>query len=141
MPTIAQLKRGIKPAGAKQTYIQQMNEYETISATADRNCFYAYQAAIIVAVRLTVKTTIAANDTNYWTMQIVNNTGPVNLCSSAPTTKATGGTAMTSDTAWSLGVDQNLTLAAVDVLQWTATKTSSANALVNPTCTVVYYWR
>lgn len=138
MPTTREMIRGV--AHPSVDYQIHMEELETISATADRNIFYAKYAAFIVAVELLVKTTIAAHDTNYWTHQAVNNTGAADLCATAPHTKATGGTAMTSDTAWDLSVDQNRTLAAGDVLQWTATKSASGADLVNPAVNVTYYW-
>jgi len=138
MPTIRELRRGVNPVAID--YMTNWTEMETISATADRNIFYSYVAAYIVAVKLFAKTTVAANDTNYWTIQVVNNTGAVDLVATAPTTEATGGTAITSDTAWDVGVDQNLTLAAGDVLQLTATKTAAGADLVNPMVAVVYYW-
>lgn len=102
-----------------------------VSANKNIHLMSAYSTLKITSVKLLVDTDIAANDSNYWSAQLVNLTQIDNLLSSAKTSKATGGTAFTADSAWTITPDQNEYLRAGDVLELQLTKSGSASSLSN----------
>jgi len=112
---------------------------DTLSATGTVKIPLPNVAGTITAIRLNVDTTVAANDTNYWTFTAVNKgpagtgTTDVLALSDANTTKLTGGSALTNFVQRALtlhGTGANLIVAAGDVLLLTATKTASGANLV-----------
>jgi len=102
-----------------------------ISASKNVHLIAAPFELKITAVKLLVDTAIAANDDNYWSAQLVNLTQNDNLLSSAKTSKATGGTAFTADSAWTITPDQTQYLRINDVLELQLTKSGSASSLSN----------
>ena len=114
----------------------------TISATTAFTIIAPADAAKVAAVVLAVKTTVAANDTNYWTVGVVNKgpagsgTTAVLATTDANTTKATGGSALAGYVARTLSLhatEANRNTAANDVLEVTLTKTASAANLEQAT--------
>lgn len=113
----------------------------TLSATdANSVLILPNVAGTITAIRVQVSTTVAANDTNYWTFSAQNRgaagsgTTALLAAADANTTKATGGSGLTAYVARSLtlhGTGANLVTAANDVVLFTATKTASGDNLVN----------
>jgi hypothetical protein len=114
----------------------------TVSATKAINIPLPPFAGTLARVSLTVTTTVAANDTNYWTAGIVNkgaagagSTVMVDASAAANSTKATGGSAATAF------IQRALTLSAVggaldvsasgDTLVLTLTKAASGADLVD----------
>lgn len=116
----------------------------TIGATANVILTVPYDC-VLVSVSLLVSTTVAANDTNYWTFSAINKeTGGGSTAlfasSDANTTKATGGSAVTAYTKRAMtlhGTAANLNLEGGDVIAFTATKTASGADLVEPCLVVV----
>lgn len=109
-----------------------------IAASRNQFIFVAPYRCVIRSVKLVSDTaTSSSNGTNKWTFQVSNQTATVNLCSTA---KTTNGSEMAEDTAYSLGVDQNLTINANDVLELQITKSASPTDLTNATvaCVVEY---
>lgn len=112
----------------------------TISATGDILVACPSYAATVSRIALVVTTTVAADDTNYWTFSALNKgpsgsgTTALLTASDLNTTKDTGGSGLTNYVARAMtlhGTSANLNTAANDVLVFTATKTASAANLVN----------
>jgi len=116
----------------------QLSKIGSVTATDEKFVFVAPTVCTITAAYFVNDATIATNDTNYWTVQLTNLTQANNLAATAQNTKTTGGTAITANTVWDLAVDQNLTMAANDVLEMVFTKSSSATSL-SEVVSVVYY--
>jgi len=117
--------------------------FGTVSASDDVLLFRAPASMEIKAIYLSVETTIATSDTNYWSVQAVSyqnsdRSQSPNLLSSAQTTKVTGGTAITANTPWALSIDQNTNLNAGDLIELQLTKASSASNLVGFTVQIDY---
>ncbi len=128
----------------------------TVAETSTLAIFVAPKQCEIIEIGFMVTTTIVAHGSNFWTIQIQNQTGPVNLLSTAFDTDSgnsgNGGRALTADTFNSLTNDgtsgatptpgtnylQNAVLAKGDVLLLTATKDVSAADLKNPTVSIRY---
>ena len=72
---------------------------------------------------------VTANDSNYWSFQVRNLTQSLDLLSSPQTTQATGGTAITADTPYSITPDQNADVANGDLLELQISSTGSPGAL------------
>lgn len=113
---------------------------ETVSATAAFRIIAPSFATRLVKARLVVETTVAADNTNFWTFDLVNRgaagvgTTPMLIASDANTTKTTGGSGITGDVARTLslhGTVGNLDAAADNVLRFTATKAAAAANLVS----------
>lgn len=99
----------------------------TLSATDNKYLHICGPGTTTISDVLIVSETGVTSDvTNYWTFQVRNVTAAVNLRSAA---KSTNGAAITADTVYALGLDQNLTPASGDVLQLQATKNASAGNL------------
>jgi len=120
-----------------------------VTATDEKRIFVAplaneTPAGMVVKidkVYLTEETGVAANDTNYWTFQLTTKTPTaVNLVATAPTTKSTGGTAMTANTPWVITPDQNQVLLPGCVIELVATKAASAANLDELSATVLWHW-
>ncbi len=99
------------------------------SATDQRYLFVAPYDCTIDQVLLVSDTAIAANDTNYYSFQVQNLTAAAALLSSAQTTQATGGTAITGDAPYALSPDQNATISDGDVLELQVTGTGAPTTL------------
>jgi len=92
-------------------------------------------------VIIVTETTITAHDANFWSFQIADLTNSTNLLAAAKTTKATGGTAITGDTAYRITPDQNnTTLGAGTVIEFQATKASSATTAEALAVIVRWHW-
>lgn len=112
----------------------------TLSATGTVKIHCPNAAARIVGIRIDVDTTLASDNTNYWTFSALNKgaagSGTTALLDSGDTntTKTTGGSGLTNYVSRALtlhGTAGNLVTAANDILIFTATKSASANDLVN----------
>ena len=97
--------------------------------------FVAPRACYVKSAKMVSLLALAANDTNYVTITIKNVTQTTEMATTAPTTKATGGTAFVANTAWDLTIDQENTLAADDVLQLSITP--STNSVANDLTDVI----
>lgn len=104
---------------------EQVIPLGAISASADRFIRICTSSTVVVNAYILNGTTIAADGSNYWSFQIRNITGAVNLLSSVVTTAAS---AITADTAFALAPNQNLSPSDGAVLQLQITKTGSASA-------------
>lgn len=99
----------------------------TLSATDNKYLWIAGPGTVTISdVVLVTEASIASSGTDFWTFQVRNLTASVNLRSSA---KSTNGAAITADTAYALGLDQNLSPSSGAVLQLQATKAASAGNL------------
>lgn len=98
----------------------------TLSVSDNKYVALGMPACTVVDAFLVSELGVASSGTDIWTFQVRNLTAAVNLRSSA---KSTNGSAITADTQYALGLDQNLTIAAGDVLQFQATKAASPNNL------------
>lgn len=98
-------------------------------ATDQRYLFVAPYDCNIDQVCLVSDTAVAANDTNYYSFQVQNLTQSEALLSSAQTTQATGGTAITADTPYAVTPDQNQVISDGDVLELQVTETGVATDL------------
>jgi len=98
-------------------------------ATDQRYLFVAPYDCRIDQVYLVSDTAVAANDTNYYSFQVQNLTQSEALLSSAQTTQATGGTAITADTPYAVAPDQNHVISDGDVLELQVTETGTATDL------------
>jgi len=126
-------------AATKETTIQ----LGTISATTTIRAICPAVAGVLTKASIAVGTTIAADDTDYWTIGIVNKgpagsgtTAMADAADDANSTKATGGSGITGNVKRNLtlhGTPANLVTAAEDVLEITLTKAGSAADLVGAT--------
>ena len=109
----------------------------TISATDNKYLWIASGASTITVVDCLIvsETGVTSDASHLWTFQVRNLTASVNLRSSA---KSTNGAAITADTAYALGLDQNLTPSAAAVLQLQMAKTGSPNALTEALAVLRY---
>lgn len=112
-------------------------EVGDLSDTGTQICPLPGVAGTITGIRLVNGTSVATDNTDYWTFAAVNKgagtgTTPVLGTAASNTTKATGGAALTNYVARALvlhGTAANLDYAANDALLFTATKSGSATAL------------
>lgn len=109
----------------------------TVSATDNKYLWIASGASTITVVDCLIvsETGVTSDASHLWTFQVRNLTASVNLRSAA---KSTNGAAITADTAYALGLDQNLSPSAAAVLQLQMTKTGSPNALTEAIAVVRY---
>lgn len=109
----------------------------TVSATDEKMLFITHDNSTdIVDVIIANENGVAADGANKWTFQVRDLTGAVNLLSAA---KDTSAAAITADTAYALGVNQNNTaLAALKVLELQMTKTGAPNNLQELIATVKF---
>lgn len=99
----------------------------TLSATDNKYLHICGPGTTTISdVVLVTEAGIASDVTDYWTFQVRNVTAAVDLRSAV---KSTNGAAITADTAYALGLDQNLTPASGAVLRLTATKAGAAGNL------------
>lgn len=117
---------------SSETFAQQI-ALGALSATAAFNLF-APRTGNITGVIFASATTVAANDTNYWTFGLVNKTQtltPVDNTNNANSTKATGGSGVTAYTGRALTVAAagQLGVNANDILELTITKVSAATTM------------
>lgn len=129
-------------------------EATSVDATSSLAIFIAPVQCEIIDVGLAVTTSVAAHGTNTWSIQIVNQTGNLDLLSAAFDTDSAnsgnGGRSLTEDTLASLCDSvannkkpnglylQNAVLAKGDVLVLTATEANTATALANPVIVIKY---
>jgi len=98
-----------------------------ISASDDRFIFVAPSACVVTKAYLVSDTATSSSDgTDNYEFQVENKTQAEDLASSA---KSTNGAEIAGDTAYDLGLDQNLTLAAGDVLELQITKNNAPTDL------------
>ena len=110
----------------KKTSVVDLDGWD---ATDQRYLFVAPYDCRIDQVYLVSDTAVAANDTNYYSFQVQNLTQSEALLSSAQTTQATGGTAITADTPYAVTPDQNQVISDGDVLELQVTETGVATDL------------
>lgn len=101
-----------------------------ISATATYLLNAGTSASFVVSdVKIISDTATTGSDgSNKYDFQVVNVTQSNNLLSAA---KSTNGAEISANTVYSLGVDQNATIAANDVLRLSVTKTGSPTSLAS----------
>ena len=98
-----------------------------LAGSDDRYLMVAPSAGAVVQISIVSDTATSGSDgTNNWTMQVRNLTQGKDLLATAATTN---GNEIAADTVWDLGPDQNLTLAANDVLELQVTKNGSPTDL------------
>lgn len=109
----------------------------TISATDEKMCFITQAASTtIVDVVIANENGVAADGGNKWVFQVRDLTGALNLLSAA---KDTSAAAITADTAYALGVNQNNSaLASGKVIELQMTKTGAPNNLQEMIVAVKY---
>lgn len=109
----------------------------TISATDNKYLWVASGASTITVSDCLIVSElgVTSSGSNYWDFQVRNLTASVNLRSAV---KSTNGAAITADTAYALGLDQNRTPSAGAVLQLQMTKTGSPNALTEAVAVLRY---
>ena len=107
----------------------------TQSATFNQYIWTGGPAVTVSDVAVVASATIASSGVDYWTFVVRDLTASLNLKATASTTN---GSAMTADTNWAFGCDQNLTPAANAVIQLQATKTGSPTALTSALLVVRY---
>lgn len=112
----------------KKTSVVQLTGW---NATDQRYLFVAPYDCKIDQVSLVSDTAVAANDTNYYSFQVQNLTAAKALLSSAKTTQATGGTAITGDAPYDLSPSQNQVISDGDVLELQITETGTATDLTS----------
>jgi hypothetical protein len=110
-----------------------------VSGTATKLLAVAPSGMTIVNAYVVNPTTISTSATNYWSIQVANQTQGFNMASTAFTTNSTGGSAITANTATSLLLNQNLTPTALDVLNVTFTATGSPTAFAADAVIVIRY--
>lgn len=129
------------PAG-QEIYLN-VGDQGTVSATAVAfvRCSHA---GTITGFSIAVNTTVAVDDTNYWSIGVINKASGagtavvVDGTAAANTNKATGGAAFTADTPRALTITStagDLVVAEGDLLEITFTKNSSAANLVGLSAT------
>lgn len=111
------------------------NNIGAVSATANKFLMRAPTDILIKAIYVTDDTTLAAHNTNYWTFQIVSyhvgdRSLTTDLLATAVDTKVASG-GLTANTPRDLAPDQNLNVAAGDLLEIVITKAASATSLVD----------
>lgn len=89
----------------------------------------------IVDVLIVSETAVTSDASHLWTFQVRNLTASVDLRSAV---KSTNGAAITADTAYALGLDQNLGPSSGAVLQLQMAKTGSPNPLTEAIAVVRY---
>ncbi len=109
----------------------------TISATDEKYLWIVSGASTITIsdVLIVSETGVTSDAGNLWTLQVRNLTAAADLRSAV---KSTNGAAITADTAYALGLNQNLTPSAAAVLELQMAKTGSPNALTEMLAVVRY---
>lgn len=109
----------------------------TISATDEKYLWIVSGASTITIsdVLIVSETGVTSDAGNLWTFQVRNLTAAADLRSAV---KSTNGAAITADTAYALGLNQNLTPSAGAVLELQMAKTGSPNALTEMLAVVRY---
>lgn len=115
-----------------------------VVATANFCVFIAPAAGYLNQCKIVNKNAIAKNDTNYWTVALVDKgaAGAGTDKIAEKTTKATGGTAFAAYTAWDIGAlsSTHKVLAAGDVVCLTLTKSNSAGDLEETACMLEFVY-
>lgn len=107
----------------------------TISAADEKMLLIVPANTTILGVSIANENGVASDAGNYWTFQVRNLTAAVDLRSSA---KSTNGAAITADTPYDLGLNQNLTPATAAVLELQMAKAGSPNNLQELVVTVYF---
>jgi hypothetical protein len=109
----------------------------TLSASSDNKYLVVVGTGTwtIVDVGIVSETGVASHATDLWTFNVRNLTASVNLRSAV---KSTNGAAITADTYYALGLDQNLSPSSGAVLQIQITKGGSAGPLTETLAVVRY---
>jgi|JI10StandDraft_1071094.scaffolds.fasta_scaffold05333_2 hypothetical protein len=109
----------------------------TISASDEKYLWIVSGASTITIsdVLIVSETGVTSDAGNLWTFQVRNLTAAADLRSAV---KSTNGAAITADTAYALGLNQNLTPSAGAVLELQMAKTGSPNALTEMLAVVRY---
>lgn len=111
----------------------------TVSASGDLTIVTPAAAGKLIRASIALKTTVAADDTNYWTFGLVNKgaagsgtTKMIDSTVAANSTKATGGSAITGyiKRALTLAADPDANHAAEDVLVFSMVKAAAGANLV-----------
>ena len=109
---------------------------EGFSVTKRYRLGVALTAMTIQAVSLVSDTSVAANDTNYWTFNLTNTTTAVDYV--AKTTKVTGGSAITANVAYSLGTVTGTMPVVNDCIEFKATLTLAGTTITQAAVTIKY---
>ncbi len=113
-----------------------------VAATTSFIAFVAPVAGSLNKCYLVTKDAIAANDTDYWTVSLVDKgaAGAGIDAIATKDTKATGGTAFAAYTAWDIGTlsATHKVLAAGDVVLLTLTKAGAATAFAEAVCVLEF---
>lgn len=109
----------------------------TISSTDNKYLWIVSGSSTITVVDVLVVSElgVASSGTDYWTFQVRNITAAADLRAAV---KSTNGSAITADTAYALGLDQNLTPSAAAVLQLQMVKAGAPNALTETLAVLRY---
>jgi hypothetical protein len=110
-----------------------------VSATSTKLLTVAPSGMVITQAYIVNASTISTSATNYWSIQVANQTQGFNMASTAFTTNSTGGSAITANTATSLLLNQNLSPTALDVINVTLTATGSPTATGADAIVVIRY--
>jgi len=106
--------------------MQAFSQIGTQTGTFDRYVFRATAAVTIVNAYLINNGSTTSDGSNKWTFQLRNLTAGNDLLSTA---KTTNGAEIAADTAYALTPNQNLTLAAGDIIELQAVETGTATSL------------
>ncbi|MBV6340358.1 hypothetical protein [Candidatus Magnetobacterium casense] len=147
---IEDMKEAIVEEIQSMVNLSTAGAHAAIAATAVQAVFVAPRKCTITSMKMGVTTSVSAHADNHWTIQVVNQTGDLDLLSSAfstdsdVATTSNGSRAFTADTMLSIhnnGTNeflQNNNLAEGDILILTATKAASAANLTYPVMTIRY---
>jgi hypothetical protein len=109
-----------------------------IAASGNQFVFIAPARSYIKSIKLVSDTaTETSNGTNNFTFQVANLTKTLDLKSAV---KTTNGAEIGADTAYDLGLNQNQTVDANDVLELQIVKNASPTDLTNAKISVVVEW-
>lgn len=119
----------------------------TLSASYTADVFQADKDITITSFKLAVRTSVTADDTNYWEINLINEADDgsgtddlIDNTSDVNTTKATGGSGLTADVLRDFALaSANVNLTAGDVLRLNLTKTASGADLVGVFIEIGYY--
>lgn len=122
--------------GQVETHPQAVSlQLGTISATDEKMLFVIPANATVLSVYIANENSVASSGVNYWTFQVRNLTAANDLKASA---KSTNGNAITADVAWNLDLDQNLTPAALSLLELQMVRNGAPSNLQELVVTVNY---
>lgn len=147
---IDDLKEAIVEELQQLTLLSTAGAHAAVAATAVQVIFVAPRKCVITSIKVGATTSVAAHSSNYWEIQVVNQTGDLDLLSKIfsgdddVTAANNGKRAITADTMLEITNTatadflQNAALAQGDILIMTLTKNASASNLTFSTCAVRY---